>query len=778
MKLFRRCRRSIKWWRIKLLLGSLVLLFIVGWLATPLPCPLFPDDYSSVVVADNGKLLRVFLDSNEQLCFPPDKRPLPKKLVESIIQYEDKRFYLHPGVDPLAVVRAFYGAVFKKGRPSGASTITMQIARLIEPKPRTLRSKIIEAYHAIKIELRFSKEEILRLYLGHAPYGGNIIGYRAASHSYYGVEPRMLTWAEAATFAVLPNDPSLANPTKNKSLLEAKRDALLQKLHRKGIIDEETLKLSLLEQIPDGRISFPFLAPHLAYRLAKNYPSREITSTIDFNLQKSMEAIAKEYSMQLADFGVNNLSILIAETKTGKVKAYIGSQDFSDSQHGGQVDGVFAPRSTGSILKPFLYALAFDEAMVLPESQIKDIPTFYGAFSPMNADKSYRGLVSVRSALVKSLNVPAVRLLYTYGIDEFYGFLKSAGMRTLFRNPGEYGLPLIIGGAEGTLWDITSMFAGMGNYGDFRGFYAVDCDSERAENRLISAGACYLTLEILRELDRPGAEFYWHQFENQRPIAWKTGTSYGNRDGWAIGVSPRWTIGVWTGNFDGASNPNLTGASCAGTLLFKVFNSLPRDDIAWFLPPVNGLDTVLICRESGYLAGPFCEDTIEALSSYEAHGTLPICPYHKKLFLDQSGKYQVCSRCWGGTDYREVTRIVYPPEVAQFLISRGQAFQALPKHNPKCPVLAESRSINFVYPQDGAFLQVPRGISGKYEKVIVRAACSTEDIELYWYLDDVFIGATDSKHSMPIDLSAGNHQLSLIDSEGFSKTIKFKVDRN
>ncbi|HHS50549.1 MAG TPA: penicillin-binding protein 1C [candidate division Zixibacteria bacterium] len=754
------------------------ILFAGGWVATPLSRPIFPNDYSTVVTAGDGRPLRVFLNSDEQWCFPPSDIPPPEKLVRAVILYEDKRFYIHPGIDPIALSRAVFSRIVGKEKPGGASTITMQVARIANPKPRTLRSKIIEAFHALKIEFRHPKDEILRMYLEHAPFGGNIIGYRTACLKYFGVEPGMLTWAQAAMFAVLPNDPSMANPMRDMTRLKAKRDALLRRMFRRGIIDEETLELSLAEPIPDGRIPFDFHAPHLCQRIARARPGEEVRTTIDFDLQRNIEEIALDQAKRLGEFGVGNISILVANTRTGEVRAYVGSQNFRDFDAAGQVDGVFAPRSTGSVLKPFLFALAIDNALILPETKIRDIPTYYGAFAPMNADRSFRGLATAKSALVKSLNVPAVRLLYTYGIDDFYEFLRSAGMTTLFRTPREYGLPLIIGGAEGRLWDVTAMFAGLGNYGDFRGLTAIAGEVKDRENRLIGEAACFLTLEMLRELDRPGAEFYWDQFESRRPIAWKTGTSYGNRDGWAVGVSPEWTIGVWAGNFDGSSNPNLTGASCAGMAMFMVFNALPRGDVVWFIPPETHLQEVALCEASGYSAGPFCEDTIFVRSPIHPRKSLQICPYHRRFYVDDTGEYRVCSRCWEGMNYREVIQIAYPPEVAGFLISRGHAFQALPPHNPQCPVPTVSRTTNIIYPSEGALIQVLRGADGEYQKVVARAVSSTARAELYWYLDETFVGATSEEHMLPLMPTGGAHALTVIDSEGHSTTVRFRAVRN
>jgi len=763
--------------KLKIAIAAIAFLLGLIWVVTPLPSPLFLGDYSTLILDEEGEYLRIFLNSNEQWCFPPSEEPIPEKLVKAVILYEDKRFFYHPGVDPIAVIRAIIQNAKSSERLSGASTITMQVARISRPKERTILNKLLEMVQAVKLEIRYSKEDILRIYFAHAPYGGNIIGYKAACLRYWGKEPDELTWAEAAALAVLPNSPSLINPVAGQEQFKEKRDNLLKKLLDEGVIDEETFELSLMESVPGGQVPFPVHAPHLARRMENIFPGRMVRTTINRDIQTLAEELAREHAANLQRYGTDNVAVLIAETRTGKVRAYVGSQDFFDDERLGKVDGVIAPRSTGSILKPFLYALAMDEAIILPDSRIKDIPTYYGSFSPYNADMEFRGLVTARSALINSLNVPAVRLLYTYGIYEFYSFLQVAGMTTLFRTPDDYGLPLILGGAEGRIWDLVALYRGLGNSGDFSGLIVLEGDSLEPGNRLISPGACYLVLEILKELKRPGSEYYWHQFSNQWPIAWKTGTSYGHRDALAIGVSPQWTIGVWAGNFSGEGNPNLMGSRSAGTLLFSIFNSLPKNPkLAWFKKPTLDLTEVELCAESGYLAKPECEHKI-IRDSPRTVKTLKICPYHRTLFLNDDETYQVCSMCWETGEYREVDRLVYPPEVVQYLKERGQSFRAVPPHNPDCPTLSFDNPIEIIYPVEGSRILVPRDITGEYQKVIAKAAYSVEKSELYWYLDDDFIGATLDRHTMPIALETGRHTVSITDSEGHTKRVNFRAER-
>ncbi len=747
-----------------------------------IPVPRFPNDYSTVILDANGEILHVFLNKNQQWCLPPDPSfDIPEKLKTAVLEYEDRWFRWHPGFNPAAVVRAVSQNARSGEVRSGASTITMQVARLARPKPRTVPNKLLETLQAMKLELIYSKKRILQMYLDHAPYGRNVVGVKAASLRYFGKTPERLSWAEAAALAVLPNGPGLIAPGVRTGLLRKKRDGLLLRLARRRSMDPGGLEQSLLEPVPSESRPFVSRAPHLSRRLQSSSASGRFTvrTTIQKDLQSAVEGLVAEHAERMRTLGIRNAAALVVETVSGKVRAYAGSQDFFDLQNQGQVDGIVAPRSPGSLLKPFLYGLAIDQGLLLPQTRLKDVPTYYGAFSPANASQKYDGLVTTKEALIRSLNVPAVRVLYTYGVDPFYQFLKAAGVRTLFRLPEDYGLPLILGGSEVTAWDMAVLFRGLGNGGRFLPLKILEEGPEKedasAPSRLISPGACYLTLTMLRELKRPDAEYYWDQYQNQWPIAWKTGTSYGQRDAWAAGVGPRWTVVVWVGNFDGEGNANLSGAPCAGTLLFSINNSLPKKGGAsWFRRPAEDLDPVRLCLETGYLAGPLCEKT-QSVDAPRFMKPLKLCPYHQKLFLSGDGRFQVCSACWGTGKVLEAIRTVYPADVVQFLRESGKPADDLPRHQSSCTAQKAEDMLQILYPQENARLWIPRDLDGRLEKVTLRAAHREKQSLVYWYLDDVFIGTSRDRHVRSSLLTSGRHVLDIVDENGNRDSVRFEA---
>lgn len=739
----------------------LVLLACLFW--WPLPDPLFPTDYSTVVLDGDGGMLHVSLNNKEQWHLPPDSAAVPAKLEAAVLLFEDRRFRRHHGIDPLAVVRALWVNAGAGRVRSGASTLTMQVARLMRPKPRTASNKIREALTALELERRYDKEKILRLYLDHAPYGGNTVGYRTAAWRYFGKDPDRLTWAEAATLAVLPNAPGLVSPTANPQRLKTKRDRLLKRLGATGHMDAATCSLAQKEAVAARVRPLPRRVPHLARRFKGG---ERVHTGIDRRLQERAAAQVQRYAARLRRLGVQNTAALIAETGSGRVRAYIGSQDFFDRPGRGQVDGVVAPRSSGSLLKPFLYGLAMDDGLLLPQTLLEDIPTQYGGFTPRNADQQFAGLVEARLALVRSLNVPAVRLLRRYGLYPFYGFLQEAGVSTLFRAADDYGLPLILGGAEVTLWDMAGLFAGLGRGGLFASLtYRAEGEAPRP-HRLLSPGAAYLVLESLRQVERPGAEYYWRQYQDAWPLAWKTGTSYGHRDAWAVGVSPQWVVAVWAGNFSGEGNANLGGAVTAGPLLFDLFNALPKEEgLRWFAAPA-AMPSAALCTVSGYAAGSHCPRRARASAPASAR-PLPLCPYHRTLYFDDDSGEQVCSLCWEGRP-RPRGWLVLPPEVAA-----QASFAAPPPHRSSCPAQAEAAPLRLVYPRAGARLRLGRDFDGGRQPVVLRAAHRDPRRVLHWYLDERYLGQTRGRHLMAAHLEAGRHSVEVVDQQGNRARVGF-----
>ncbi|MEN8222285.1 MAG: penicillin-binding protein 1C [Acidobacteriota bacterium] len=756
-----------------------VLSLLIFYLLIPLPGELFENDHSTVFTDSNGRILRAFLNNNEQWHFPPDPSiKFTDKLIRSVINFEDRYFYYHPGVNPVSLVRALAGNVISGKIRSGASTISMQVIRLALKKNRTFINKFIEIFQALKLEIRYSKEEILRMYLENAPYGGNIIGVGAASLKYFGKKPGELTWNEAAVLAVLPNAPGLISPLLNRDALIKKKNRLLKRLFDRDIISGDIFRQSSAENFPSHLFPIPAIAPHLAEYM-KNIPGNtgtEIRSTINRDHQVRVEHFVKEHLNYLSSFGIKNGSVVVAETVTGKVRVYCGSQDFFDFNKSGQVDGARASRSSGSILKPFLYALAIDEGAVLERTILKDIPSYFGSFSPSNASMKFSGVVTVREALIRSLNVPAVRLLNYYGLNKFYLFLQESGLSTLVRDPDDYGLTLILGGAETKLIELVRLYRGLGNRGKFYPLkFSAEFNSKKGTYDLISPEAAYLTLNMMKELKRPGAEYYWEQYQSKNPIAWKTGTSYGQRDAWAVGVSPEWVIGVWTGNFSGEGNPELAGYSCAAPLMFDIFNYLPKKNSnKWFNRDDLNFRKVDLCSRTGFLAGDECEDVI-TVDSPAGGGVVPVCPYHRSVYVSEDGKFSVCSLCWEEGEYKKIKRIVYPPDVSQFLRERGDIIDVIPPHKKGCPSGAGSNPIQILYPVKNARILIPVDFRSRIQNITFRVAHKFSGKEVFWYIDKVYKGVSRSKHKMVINLSPGWHTLEVVDSDGNIRRRRFYI---
>jgi penicillin-binding protein 1C len=767
-------------YKSRLLIGLFVLV-LVAYLAIPFSTPFFSVDYSVVVRDENNRFLRVFLNNEEQWCLPPEKSDtIPEKLKKAVSLFEDEYFYKHPGINPVSLLRAFKQNLSQGKIVSGASTLTMQVARIRHGNSRTYWQKIKEITEAFKIECHYSKDEILKFYLDHAPYGANIQGIQAASYRYFDKTPKELSWAEAATLAVLPNAPGIIFPTTKGEALKRKRDRLLHKLFDKAYIDKSVYELAILEPIPAKIYSFPMLAPHFArFVKAREYQHKNIKTTLNADLQKQVAQLTRLHMQRLRNSGIKNAAVLVTDTQTGKIKAWVGSQNFFDFETLGQVDGVLASRSSGSVLKPFLYGLAIDQGIILPQTLVKDVPTYFNAFSPHNADEKFQGIVTAQYALIHSLNVPAVRLLNAYGVYPFYAFLKSAGVSTLFREAEDYGLPLIIGGSEVNLFDMSKLYRGLAQGGVFTSIIYQDADSlllKEQNQALISQGSCNLVLNMLTDLKRPGLEYHWRKFEHQHAIAWKTGTSYGHKDAWAIGVSPQWTIAVWVGNFDGEGNVQLAGTTSAGPLLFDVFNALPYNpELNWFKKPYDEFKQIRICKTTGFLAGPSCTeiDTVDAPIYMEP---LRLCPFHKTIFVDKEERFAVCSECWK-PGYHAKQVLSYPPDVVYQLRLRGQITEKIPEHNPNCPAFTRTNPMEFIYPKDSSYLWLPRDFGGVRQKLICKLAHAHSQKNVFWYLNDVYLGTSDHEHTKTIDFTNGWQILRVTDEDGNSQRVTFFVER-
>ena len=677
-----------------------------------------------------------------------------------MINYEDKDFYKHFGVDFTSLVRAVRDSLIK-GRKTGASTITMQVAKSLKPKERNIFNKYIEIIQAIKIDKFFEKDEILRMYLNNAPYGGNIVGYKTASYMYFQKKPDELTWAEATLLAVLPNSPGLMNVEKNQNKLLKKRDFLLKKLYDKKIINKRQYEISLKEPLPDKRYSFKNLAPHLTRRVTEERKEKIIRTTIDSELQEKIEKISKDYSDFLKTQGIKNLSVLLIDNKSSEIKSYIGSQDFYDFENNGQVDGIIAKRSPGSLLKPFLYAVAIDEGLIAPCSKVPDVPLYFVNFSPQNANKKYYGIVEIQDALIKSLNIPFVSLLKEYGEEKFFYFLKEV-LGFSDDNPSRYGLSLILGTKEFTMEEIGKLYSGLANFGDFRSPIYIDVGTRNfsKENRYLSKGSSYLTLNTIKKLERPGMETL---YKEKNPISWKTGTSHGRRDGWAVGVTPDWTLVVWVGNFTGEGNSNLTGVYSAGNLLFRIMKILPKKQKEFQKP--NDLVKIKVDEETGYRL-KYQIPSKEILYPNDAK-PLRTSPYYKKIFVDDNGQ-EIDSRDKNFLNRKEKIILNYPIEVINFFIRNGFDVSNIFGNTSK------KKGIKIIYPTNGLRITIPKDFDG--EKDLIIKIANLKNQNLYWYLNGEYLDKTRNREKN-LKLGNGKYQLTIISEEGNMEKINFEILR-
>ncbi|WP_461631494.1 penicillin-binding protein 1C [Labilibaculum euxinus] len=755
-----------------------------------LPSKLFHDPTSTILYSREGKLLGARIAADGQWRFPESEQ-IPEKFEQSLLAFEDQYFYYHPGVNPVSLGRALIQNMKAGHVVSGGSTLSMQLVRISRKgKSRNLYQKLVEMIKSIRLELGYSKKEILALYASHAPFGGNVVGLEAASWRFFARNAKDLSWAEAATLAVLPNAPSLIYPGRNSRKLRDKRNRLLDRLVERGIIDSMTCKLAKLEEIPSKIHSLPMLAPHLLDQANVEHTGERITSSLNYRLQLQVNALVRKYQRNLEANQIHNMAVLVLDVETGQSIAYVGNTAKLDEEnHGNQVDVIRAARSTGSVLKPFLFAGMLNSGEILPNTLIPDIPTQIAGYSPKNFNLRYDGAVPAQKALSRSLNVPAVRMLRDFGVERFHHLLKILGMSTLNRPAGHYGLSLILGGAEGTLWDLCGMYSGLArsltHYNQYnKTYYTNDIrepvyrlqDSVKKGNLEIqsrlSAASVYQTFEALLEVNRPDGENGWKSFSSSRKVAWKTGTSFGFRDAWAIGTTPDFVVGVWVGNADGEGRPGLTGVSSAAPVMFDVFNLLPSG--SWFDIPFEEMEEIPVCRQSGYRAGRWCE-TVDTMLVCETGLKTNSCPYHRLVHLDASKRYQVNSECEKVTNMQHVNWFVLPPAMEWYYKKRNALYRPLPPFRDDCSGTQNHEVMELIYPKGNDQIFVPIGLDGIRGKVVFEMAHHDPEAEVFWHLDGDFIGTTILLHQMELSPDEGGHLLSLVDNHGNTLYKKFTV---
>lgn len=762
-----------------------VLFILLVWFAFCLPKTLFKDPYCTVIESRDGRLLSATIAADGQWRFPEVKET-PQKFEDLILLFEDEHFYTHFGVNPISLFKAFITNV-KEGRVKrGGSTITMQVIRLSRKnKRRTILEKLKELVFATRLEVRLSKKEILKKYTSHAPFGGNVVGLEAAAWRYYGRSPLQLSWGEMATLAVLPNAPSLIYPGKNHMLLLKKRNRLLDKLLKAAKIDSISCELAKQEPLPLKPLALNQRASHLLTRVCnEGNKGKRIRTSLDFDLQNRITQVVHNHYLKMLSSDVHNAAVLVMEVETGKTIAYVGN---TVSKKGGAVDLITAPRSSGSILKPFLYASLLDAGTILPQTIVSDIPTQYAQYTPQNYNRKYDGAVEADNALIRSLNIPAVKMLHKYGVKRFHDKLKQLKMSTITKDANHYGLSLILGGAETSLDDLVSSYGSLArslnHFEKYNGVYNINDyfknsyeakevvrGEELTEHSLFNAASIYWTFNVLSDLNRPREEMGWENFASSRKVAWKTGTSFGHRDAWALGVTPEYVVAVWVGNASGEGKSGLTGISAAAPLLFDVYNKLPKT--TWFSPPFDELKKIPICTKSGMRSSHWCEESDSIFVPISGLKT-KACIYHRWVHLDEFEENQVNSSCYPVSKMKKKSWFVLPPVWEWYYKTKNPNYVSLPSFKKGCE--EQAKNMEIIYPNNLKELYISRDLKGEVGKIIFEVAHRNPETNIYWHIDNEFVNVTNHFHQLELEPKVGGHTLTVVDESGETITRKFVV---
>ena len=776
--------KSRGWLRIiSKILAGLVLACALLWLADRVwPLPLPKDDLARVVLAEDGTPLWRFADANGVWRYPVQTSEVSPLYLDALLTYEDRWFFQHPGVNPLALGRAAWQNLTGGRVLSGGSTLSMQVARLLDPHERTLPGKLRQLWRTAQLEWHLSKDQILTLYLNRAPFGGTLQGVAAASWAYLGKSPQQLTHSEAALLAVLPQAPSRLRPDRHPGRAQVARDKVLRRLAEYRVWPQPVVIEALQEPLLLAPRLEPSLAPLLARRLNRPDSPPLIRTTLDASLQRRLEDLLLGWRARLPDH--TSAAIVVVETDTMAVRAYLGSVDINDARRFGHVDMITAMRSPGSTLKPFLYGMAMDAGLIHSESLLQDVPRRYGDYRPGNFSMGFSGPVSASAALVTSLNLPAVQLLEAYGPKRFAADMRNGGVPLSLPALAEPNLALILGGAGSRLEDLVSGYSALAREGRSANLRLQPSDGIH-ERRLLSPGAAWVIRRILSGQARPDRDP--HADLVQRPLlAWKTGTSYGFRDALAIGVGPRYLIGVWIGRPDGTPVPGQFGLASAAPLMLQVHDVLSnRDSQRGIVAPVQAVPesvgVAAICWPLGQplnKSDPNCRRQRFAWTlDHTTPPTLlaadqPLGVGLKETIRVNPQGLRVGPQC-PEAQLREVA--LWPAPLEPWLPRVERSAARLPAASTQCPppALSAVTPLSIVGVRDGDRLRRPAA-----SQALLRLAISTLGGEgrRWWFINGAPLGDSAGHEVFNTTLEqAGRYELSVLDESGQTARVEFSV---
>lgn len=771
---------------VALIAAHVLLAAAVAFYAIPLPARLRAGD-SVVVDYANDLPAHVFLAEDDRWRIAVTAEDVDPAYVDALVRFEDKRFWDHWGVDPVAIGRALWLNVTFGRRMSGASTITMQLVRVLEPRPRTYFSKAIEAFRALQIEAHLSKEEILAAYLTYTPYGRNIEGIEAASLAYFGHRATELSPAEIATLLAVPQNPNKRYPTpRNEQRLRDARDEIAG-----WLADEDKLpvgsgsgKLTATEvveqvrntSVPTELAPYPREIPHVAYWLRAKFPKQmRFRTTIDPGLQLTAERSVANHRDDAHEMGIDDTSVVVVDQRNGDIVALVGGFDFWAERSGAQISSFDVARSPGSLLKPLIFALAIDRGVAHPRHLVEDIPLRVGTYAPSNYDGSFAGLVRLDQSLSKSLNVPFVKLLHEIGIDPFIGTLRLMGAEHLNGDPGHYGLSAAIGGVELTPIEVAGIYAALGGDGSYAAPRLLRDDDAPGSRpaHIVDEGTAWLTRRALRQRDRPG-----FNLRRVNPgavsIWWKTGTSYGHKDAWAAGGGPHYSAVVWMGNLSNQGSSALVGADRSGPVLFDVLEGIEyreggRDD-----PRPAALAEVEVCSYSGHLPTHACDRTTKVWSNRD---NVPVsrCPYHVEVDIDDATGEALAPACRNDRPYTPTSFVVWPAAVRRYMSDRRRAGPVVPDLAPGCGQHVAEKPPRILSPPHDQTIVLLDGVEATDQEIPLEAESSFASAELSWFINGEFVGTAKADGRVWWTPQRGQHELVVMDAAGHASKRTLRI---
>lgn len=753
------------------ILGLILLFFILNWIF-PLRDKI---EYSTIITDDKGEVVNAFLTRDQKWRMNTELDEISPLLQKTIVAKEDRHFYSHPGVNPFAVLRAVFSNIFHMRRMSGASTITMQVAKMLEPGKRNIWRKLREMFRALQLELKYSKKEILQMYLNLVPYGGNIEGVKAASLLYFKKNPDHLSLAEITALSIIPNKPGVMVIGRNNDFIIKERNRWLERFAERKVFTQKEIEDALAEPLNASRGSVPHYIPHLSYKLKKQGATSTslsiIKTNINLNTQLKTEKLVADYVRIQRLKNIKNAAVVIIDNKTHKVISYIGSANFFDTTDGGQVNGADAVRQPGSTLKPLLYAMCFDEGLLTPKTVMTDVAVNYAGYAPENYDEKFRGYVTIQYALEHSLNIPAVKGLRMIGHESMIQKLSNCNFKQIQKDRRKLGLSLILGGCGTTLEELTGLFSVFANDGVYISPSFRQSDSILNNKTIISPAANYMINEILSKVNRPDFPLNWTATERMPKIAWKTGTSYGRKDAWSIGYNKNYTVGVWVGNFSGLGVADLSGANIATPLLFKIFNTIDYDsDEEWFTQPKD-CDIRQVCSETGLIPSDHCtsivtDNFIPLISSTK------ICDNWQEIMISPDEKISYCKSCGPQTGYKKKWYKIIDPGMQAWYEENRIAYLRIPPHNPDCEIIFKGAAPSITFPVNGTEYL----ISKKNPEPLQLISKTANDVsKVYWYINNKFYKSSNAGEKQFFIPAEGPVKISCTDDKGRNRNIKITV---